>query len=465
MFKRLLIANRGEVAVRVARAARELGIAPVCVVSRADERAGWTRAMDEVVCIGGSAPRESYLQIERVVQAALQTGCSAVHPGWGFLAENPRFAALCEQNGLTFVGPSAAVMQRMGLKSPAKAAMRAAGLAVIPGSDGLLASVDEALECARTVGYPVILKADAGGGGRGMRLVQSEAGLRDAYTAASGEAQSAFGNGALYLERYVSGGRHIEVQLLGDRFGRAVHLFERECSIQRNHQKLIEESPSPALTPARRQELGLRAARAAAAIGYAGAGTIEFLHDASGELLFMEMNTRLQVEHPVTEMVTGIDIVKKQLAIAAHRPLGIAQDAVALDGHAIECRINAEDPAHGFKPSPGIVEVFELPTDRGPGRVRVDTHLAAGDEVPPYYDSLIAKVIAHAQTRELAIETMLACLRAARVVGVETTIPLHLAVLQSPEFRRGEYDTRSIPGWPPSADKGAVRAKSTSTTP
>jgi acetyl-CoA carboxylase biotin carboxylase subunit len=421
--------------------------------------------MDEIVCVGGSAPRESYLQLERIVQAAVQTGCSAIHPGWGFLAENPRFAALCEQHGITFVGPSAAVMQRMGLKSPAKAAMRAAGLSVIPGSNGLLAGVDEAIECARAVGYPVILKADAGGGGRGMRLVQNEAGLRDAYAAASNEAQSAFGNGALYLERYLTGGRHIEVQLLGDRYGCAVHLFERECSIQRNHQKLIEESPSPALTPAKRHELGLRAARAAAMIGYAGAGTIEFLHDASGNLLFMEMNTRLQVEHPVTEMVTGIDIVAKQLAIAAQRPLGIAQDAVALDGHAIECRINAEDPSQNFRPSPGVVEVFDLPTGRGPGTVRVDTHLAAGDEVPPYYDSLIAKVIAHAKTRELAIETMLACLRAARVEGVATTIPLHLAVLQSAEFRRGEYDTRTIPGWESAADKSATRVRSKSTTP
>ncbi len=465
MFKKLLIANRGEVAVRIARAAREIGISPVCVVSHADAGAGWTRAMDETVCVGGSAPRESYLQMERIVQAAVQTGCSAIHPGWGFLAENPRFAALCEQHGITFVGPSAAVMQRMGLKSPAKAAMRAAGLAVIPGSNGLLASADEAIECARSVGYPVILKADAGGGGRGMRLVQSEAGLRDAYAAASGEAQSAFGNGALYLERYVTGGRHIEVQLLGDRFGRAVHLFERECSIQRNHQKLIEESPSPALTAVRRQELGLRAARAAAMIGYAGAGTIEFLHDASGNLLFMEMNTRLQVEHPVTEMVTGIDIVAKQLAIAAQRPLGVAQDAVVLDGHAIECRINAEDPAQGFRPSPGVVDVFDLPRDRGPGTIRVDTHLQAGDDVPPYYDSLIANVIAHAKTRELAIETMLACLRAARVEGVATTIPLHLAVLASPEFKKGDYDTRSIPGWPPSADRGGARAKKKSTAP
>jgi acetyl-CoA carboxylase biotin carboxylase subunit len=457
MFQKLLIANRGEVAVRIARAARELGIVPVGVASEADHGARWLSVMDETVRIGGSAPRESYLRAERIVQAALQTGCSAVHPGWGFLAENARFAALCAQHGLVFVGPSPAVMLRMGLKAPAKAAMRAAGLPVIPGSDGLLESVDQAIAVAREVGYPVILKADAGGGGRGMRLVRQESELGEAYLSASSEAQSAFGNGRLYLERYLSGGRHIEVQVLGDAYGKVLHLFERECSIQRSHQKLVEESPSPALSAAERAELGAAAARAAASIGYQGAGTIEFLRDERGRMHFMEMNTRLQVEHPVTEAITGLDVAVMQLRVAANERLPLEQHEVVARGHAIECRINAEDPEQGFRPSPGVLARFEFPRDQGPGTIRVDTHLAAGDEIPPYYDSLIAKVIAHAETRELAIETMRRALGAARVEGVATTIPLHLAVLASPEFRRGEYDTRTIPGWSASGPAPAPR--------
>jgi len=385
------------------------------------------------------------------VQAALQTGCAAIHPGWGFLAENPRFAALCEQHGVTFVGPSAAVMRTMGLKLPAKAAMRAAGLAVIPGSEGLLRDADDALAQANEIGYPVILKADAGGGGRGMRTCRDASALREAFVAASNEARAAFGNAGLYLERYITGGRHIEVQVLGDAFGGAIHLFERECSIQRNHQKLVEESPSPALSSAERAELGARAAAAARAIGYRSAGTIEMLRDERGRLHFMEMNARLQVEHPVTELITGIDIVKMQIEIAANRALPLEQSDVVSRGHAIECRINAEDPERGFAPSPGRLDAFDIPLDRGPGRVRVDTHLQAGDEVPPDYDSLIAKVIAHADTREKAIETLLRALRGARVAGIATTIPLHLGVLESPEMRRGEYDTRAIPGWHPRA--------------
>jgi acetyl-CoA carboxylase, biotin carboxylase subunit len=447
MFKKICIANRGEVALRIARAAKELQIATVGVCSSADQGAAWTRAFDECVCIGGPASKESYLQQERIVQAALQCGASAVHPGWGFLAENPRFAALCEQHGLTFVGPSPALMERMGLKSPAKAAMRAAGLDVIPGSLGLLGSVEEALSVAREVGYPVILKADAGGGGRGMRLCTDEASLRAGYLAASAEAQAAFGNGALYCEKYLSGGRHIEVQVLGDRFGTAAHLYERECSVQRNHQKLIEESPSPVLSATEREELGLRAARAAAQLGYAGAGTIEFLRAEDGRIYFMEMNTRLQVEHPVTEMLTGIDIVHEQFKVAANRRLSFAQADVRPEGHAIECRINAEDPSQSFRPSPGTLERFDIPREIAGARLRVETHVQAGYEIPPYYDSLIAKLIVHAPTRTRAIDAMLQVLSAARVEGVATTIPLHLCVLDSREFRAGEYDTRSIPGW------------------
>jgi acetyl-CoA carboxylase biotin carboxylase subunit len=444
MFKKILIANRGEVAVRIARAARELGIARVGVCSTADQGAAWLANMDEVVCVGGPSPRESYLRADRIVQAALQTGASAIHPGWGFLAENARFAALCAQHGITFVGPSPRVMEMMGLKSPAKAAMRAAGLDVIPGSNGLLASVDEALAVAARVGYPLMLKADAGGGGRGMRLCTDDASLRAGYAAATAEAQAAFGNGALYCESYLTGGRHIEVQVLGDRFGHAVHLYERECSIQRNHQKLIEESPSPALTQEQREELGARAVGAAASIGYAGAGTIEFLRAANGRIHFMEMNTRLQVEHPVTEMLTGVDIVNEQLAVAANRKLRLSQADVRARGHAIECRINAEDPAQDFKPSPGLITRFEVPLDKGPGTVRVDTHVESGYEVPPYYDSLIAKVIVHAPTRDGAIETMLRTLRATKIEGIATTVSLHLRVLDSAAFRSGQYDTRSI---------------------
>jgi acetyl-CoA carboxylase biotin carboxylase subunit len=451
VFRTLLVANRGEVAVRVARAARELGIRTVGVCSAADRGASWTRAFDQVVCIGPAASRDSYLCMERIVQAALQTGASAIHPGWGFLAENARFAALVEQHGITFVGPTPSVMELMGLKSPAKRAMKAAGLPVIPGSDGPVADVEEAARAAHAAGWPVILKADAGGGGRGMRLCADEQALRAAFGQAAGEAQSAFGNGAIYVEKYLTGGRHIEVQVLGDRYGNAVHLYERDCSVQRNHQKLVEESPSPALTQAQREELGAMAARATAAIGYRNAGTIEFLRAPDGTLCFLEMNTRLQVEHPVTEMLTGVDVVKEQLGIAANRPLGIAQRDVVARGHAIEVRVNAEDPAQGFRPSPGVLTAFEIPTDRGPGRVRVDTHVQAGDEVPPHYDSLIAKVIAHADTRAAAIETLSRVLAAARIEGVATTIPLHRAVLASREFRSGEYDMRAIPGWPPAA--------------
>ena len=451
MFKKLLIANRGEVAVRIARACRELGISPIGVASEADRGARWLERFDEVQILGPGAPRDSYLDRERIVQAALQTHAAAVHPGWGFLAEDPLFARLCTTNGLTFVGPTPSVMEQMAQKSPAKAAMKAAGLDVIPGSEGRLRDVDEAVAIAAEVGYPVLLKADSGGGGRGMRRCADEAELRVNFAQASAEAESAFGDGRLYLEAYLEGGRHVEFQLLCDSYGHALHLYERECSIQRSHQKLIEESPSPALTPEERDARGRASAAAAAAIGYTGAGTIEFLRRADGSLLFMEMNTRLQVEHPVTEMTTGVDVAAWQIRVAANERLALDQDAIRPQGHAIECRINAEDPSAGFRPTPGRLEAFELPTDHGPGRVRVDTHLEAGETVPPYYDSLIAKVIAHGADRDEAIETMKRTLAAARIEGVATTIPLHLAVLDSDEFRSGEYDTSRVPGFAPTA--------------
>ncbi|HJO25630.1 MAG: acetyl-CoA carboxylase biotin carboxylase subunit [Planctomycetes bacterium] len=455
MFRRILIANRGEVALRIARTAREMGISPVGVVSTADRESAWARAMDQVVCIGEAAPGKSYLRAQTIVQAALQTGCSAVHPGWGFLAESPGFAALCQQHGVTFIGPPAGLIQSLGLKAPAKAAMSAAGLEVIPGSPGRLPTVQAALDWAKEVGYPVLLKADAGGGGRGMRRCANDDELRTGFAAAAAESLAAFGDGGLYLEKCIEDGRHIEVQLLADRFGHAVHLGERECSIQRSHQKLLEESPSPALSDTDRDELGLRAAQAARFIGYIGAGTIEFLRDASGRLYFMEMNARLQVEHPVSEMRCGIDIVAEQLRIAANEPLRLQQSELTLTGHTIECRINAEDPAQGFRPTPGLLTAFAIPTDCGPGNVRVETHLASGEEVTPHYDSLMAKVITHGLTRDAAIETMLATLAQVRITGVSTTIPLHLAILDSATFRAGTYNTSSIPGWQSPAAKAS----------
>lgn len=449
MFRRILIANRGEVAVRVARTARDMGIETVGVVSKVDRDSSWIDTMDEVVCVGPSAPGESYLQAERIVQAGVQTHCSAVHPGWGFLAENPRFAALCGEHGLTFVGPSAGVMERLGHKLPAKRAMAEAGLAGIPGSAEVLADEDAALEAAAAIGYPVLLKADAGGGGRGMRRAADEAELRSAFEEATREAEAAFGDPRLYLERYVAAGRHIEVQVLVDGEGRAAHLGERECSVQRHHQKLVEESPSPALDEDERQRLCSAAARAAAAIGYTGAGTVELLRDGEGRLWFMEMNARLQVEHPVSEMRSGVDLVREQLRIAAGERLSFAQDEVRLAGAAIECRLNAEDPEAGFRPSPGVLERFELAREAGPGRIRVDTHLRAGDAIPPHYDSLIAKLIAWGRDRDEALATMRSALDSSRIEGVATTLTLHRAVLASQAFRRGEYDTSAIPGWPP----------------
>jgi acetyl-CoA carboxylase biotin carboxylase subunit len=449
VFRKVLIANRGEVAARIARAARESGATAVGVCSEADRHSSWAQAMDELVCLGPAAAKDSYLDPERVVQAALQTGATAVHPGWGFLAENARFAALVEQHGLTFVGPSPALMSRMGLKTPAKDTMRAAGLDVIPGSVGPVPDAAAAQVAADAAGYPVILKADAGGGGRGMRKVDEPSGVAEAFASARAEAEASFSSSAVYVEKFLTGGRHVEVQLVGDAFGNAIHLFERDCSVQRKHQKLIEESPCPLLSQEEREQLGQRAADAAAAIGYAGAGTIEFLRDAAtGAIYFMEMNTRLQVEHPVSELITGIDIAKLQFEVAANRPLSVKQSDVRIDGHSIELRINAEDPTQDFRPSPGVLTAFEFPDDVGPGKLRIDTHLVAGDEVPPHYDSLIAKVLAHGATRDEAIETLLRCLAGAKVEGVSTTIPFHQAVLQSEAFRSGDYDTQTLPGWP-----------------
>lgn len=444
LFRRLFIANRGEVAARVARTCDELDIVPVFGVSEADRQAPYLRDRESVV-LGPSRSSESYLARERIVQAAVQTRCSALHPGWGFLAEDPIFASLCEAHGVTFVGPPAAVMQKLGHKTPAKAAMAGAGLKVIPGSDGVLRDVDQAREVARSIGFPILLKAESGGGGRGMRIVRSAADVKDAYESAQAESLACFADGRLYLEKLIEGGRHIEIQLLADKYGRVVHLGERDCSIQRKHQKLIEESPALVLSDDEREQTLEAAVCATRAIGYVGAGTMEFLLDEGGDLLFMEMNARLQVEHPVSEMRTGIDLVEAQIRVAAGEPLWLSQDDIDFRGHAIECRINAEDPSNEFAPSPGVITQWEATS--GDDRVRVDTHVESGYEVPPYYDSLICKVIAWGKDREAARERLMEALQDIRCDGIATTIPMHLAVLSSKEFRENRYDTRAVPGW------------------
>jgi acetyl-CoA carboxylase biotin carboxylase subunit len=445
LFHRILIANRGEVAVRVARACDQLGIAAVFAASEADRDAPYLRGR-EVVVLGPGRAAHSYLDVERVVQAAVQARCSALHPGWGFLSENPLLATLCAQHGVTFIGPPPQVTALMGSKTRAKAAMRAAGLDVIPGSDGVLASVDQAREVAARIGFPVLFKAENGGGGRGMRIARSAAEVDTACAEAQAEARAAFGGDRVYLEKLIEGGRHVEIQIFADRHGHAVHLGERDCTVQRNHQKLIEESPSPAIGPDLRAATCAAAARAAAAVGYVGAGTMELLLDG-GVLRFMEMNCRLQVEHTVSEVRSGKDLVIAQIEVAAGRPLAWRQADLALTGHAIECRINAEDPARGFAPAPGTITAWQPPTGDG---LRVDTHVTAGYVVPPFYDSLLAKLIVSAADRPAAIDKMIAALSAFEVAGVATTIPMHLAILRSPAFRDGRYDTRSIPGWPPS---------------
>ncbi len=442
-FRTIFIANRGDVAARVAKTCDRLGIEPVFGVSEADRDAPYVRGRRSVV-LGPPRPKDSYLDLERVVQAARQSGASAVHPGWGFLSENPRFAALCEAHGLVFIGPPPHVTHLMGQKTPAKRAMRAAGLPVIPGSDGVLESLREAAEVAESVGYPVLLKAESGGGGRGMRIARSPAELGPAYDDARAEAAGAFGDDRLYLERLLERGRHVELQILADRYGGAVAIGERDCTVQRSHQKLIEESPAPSLDPNERARVMDASVRAARAIGYVGAGTFEFLLDDEGHLNFMEMNTRLQVEHPVTEARSGLDLVEEQIRIAEGHENRVRDDH-PLVGHAIECRINAEDPSRGFLPAPGRLEAFEPPVAEG---IRVDTHAEPGYVIPPHYDSLIAKVIAHGPTRAVAIDRMLAALTRFRVEGVPTTLPMHLAVLGSEAFRANTHDTGQLPGWP-----------------
>jgi acetyl-CoA carboxylase biotin carboxylase subunit len=438
MFRKILVANRGEIAVRIIRAAREMGIGTVAVFSEADRESLHVKLADEAVCIGPPPSVESYLSIPRVISACEVSNADAVHPGYGFLAENYRFAEACEGTGIVFIGPSAESIRRMGDKAAAKAAMRAAGVPTIPGSEGVLPTAEAALAEARTIGFPVLLKAKEGGGGKGMRVVREPDELAGAFATASAEAQAAFGNGELYLEKLMVNPRHIEVQLAGDARGRVVHFYERDCSVQRRHQKLIEESPSPVLRPALRRRLGEAAVKGAARIGYRSLGTMEFLLDAEGHFYFMEMNTRLQVEHGVTEMVTGEDLVKLQIQLAAGEPLAMKQSEILLTGHAIECRINAEDPRLGFRPSPGTASYFYPPG--GPG-VRMDTHVYPGYAIPPQYDSLIGKVLAYGRSREEAIARMRRALDELVVEGIATTVPFHREVMRDPDFLSGAYDT------------------------
>ncbi len=434
MFRKILIANRGEIALRIQRACRELGIPTVAVHSTADAEAMHVRLADESVCIGPPSPRESYLNIPAILSAANITGADAIHPGYGFLSENANFADMVEAHGLTFIGPSAAHIRMMGDKIEAKMAMASLGVPLVPGSPGEVLDLDQAAKVADEIGYPVLIKAAAGGGGRGMKVASSADGLEEAWRLARAEARSAFGNDAVYIEKYLDRPRHIEMQVMADSHGNVVHFGERDCSLQRRHQKLLEEAGSPALTAAERDALGEVVTAGLSKLGYRNAGTLEFLYQ-DGQFAFIEMNTRLQVEHPVTEMVCGIDLVREQIRIAAGEKLGYTQADVSFNGHAIECRINAEDPL-SFAPSPGKVTAFHAPGGLG---VRVDSALYAGYTVPPYYDSMIAKLIVHAPTRIEAIARMRRALAEFVVVGVKTSLPLHQRIVEAPEFIAGDY--------------------------
>jgi acetyl-CoA carboxylase biotin carboxylase subunit len=440
VFRKVLIANRGEIALRVIRACRELGIRTVAVYSEADRESLHVRFADEDVCIGPPQARESYLNIPRIIAAAEVTGADAIHPGYGFLAENAEFSEICEASELTFIGPTPQQIRLMGDKAAARRTMREVGVPIVPGTDAI-GDADEALAQARDIGFPVLIKAAAGGGGKGMRVAQDAGEFERQYSMARNEASAAFGDDTVYVEKYLARPRHIEFQILGDSHGRIVHLGERDCSIQRRHQKLIEEAPSPALSPELRERMGDAAVRGARAIDYVGAGTIEMLLNDDGSFYFMEMNTRIQVEHPVTEMCTGFDLVKEQIRAAAGLPLSLPDLPIHLRGHAIECRINAEDPARNFAPSPGTIATFHPPG--GPG-VRVDTHMYAGYRVPPFYDSLLMKLIVHGSNRGEALARMRRALAETVIEGVHTTIPFLQAVMDHPAFIAGEVDTKFL---------------------
>ena len=434
MFQKILIANRGEIALRIQRACRELGIPSVAVHSTADAEAMHVRLADESVCIGPPPAKDSYLNVPNILSAASITGADAIHPGYGFLSENAGFAEKVEAHGMTFIGPSPAHIRMMGDKIAAKTAMASLGVPLVPGSDGVVSDLDEARAVSAKIGYPVLIKAAAGGGGRGMKVAQNPGEIEESWRVARAEARAGFGNDAMYIEKYLDRPRHIELQVMADSHGNVVHFGERDCSLQRRHQKLLEEAGSPVLTPAQRDALGAIATAGLSKLGYRNAGTLEFLYQDE-QFAFIEMNTRLQVEHPITEMVCGVDLVREQIRVAAGHPLGYTQQDITFNGHAIECRINAEDP-ETFMPTPGRVTAFHAPGGLG---VRVDSALYAGCTVPPYYDSMIAKVIVHAPTRAEAIARMRRALGEFAILGVSTTVPLHQRILDAPEFQAGDY--------------------------
>jgi len=441
MFKKVLIANRGEIALRVIRACRELGVETVAVYSEADRESLHVRFADDDVCIGPPPSRLSYLRIPNLIAAAEITGADAIHPGYGFLAENAEFADTCKASNIAFIGPTGDQIRQMGDKATAKRLAQEAGVPIVPGTPGTVQDLDDALKHVEAIGFPVIIKATAGGGGKGMRVAQEAEQFAQSFSLAQNEALAAFGNGEVYVEKYLARPRHVEIQVMGDLHGNVVHFGERDCSVQRRHQKLIEESPSPALTPELRAQMGEAAIRLASAIHYAGAGTLEFLLDEDGSFYFMEMNTRIQVEHPVTEMVTSFDLVKEQIRVASGDPVSFRGDGARLRGHAIECRINAEDPYRNFQPSPGVITAYHPPG--GPG-VRLDSHIYDGYTVPPYYDSLLAKVIVHGNDREEALARMRQALDSFVLEGVTTTIPFLGRVIRHPDFVAGRVDTKFL---------------------
>ena len=442
MIKKVLVANRGEIAVRIIRACRELGIETVAVFSEADRDALHVQLADEAYCIGPTASKDSYLNFTNIMSVATLTGCDAIHPGYGFLAENEAFAELCRECNVTFIGPSPEAITKMGIKDIARETMREAGVPIVPGSRGVIESIDEARAIAAEIGYPVIIKATAGGGGKGIRVARNEEELIKGINITQQEAATAFGNPGVYIEKYIEDFRHVEIQVLADSYGNTIHLGERDCTIQRRLQKLVEEAPSPALDDEIRQKMGEAAVKAAKAVNYTGAGTVEFIFDhRNNEFYFMEMNTRIQVEHPVTELITGVDLVKEQIRIASGEKLSLTQEDVVFNGWAIECRINAENPAKNFMRSPGKIAMYLPPG--GPG-VRVDSAAYPGYAIPPYYDSMIAKLIVHAPTREEAIARMRRALGEFIIEGIHTTIPFHIKLMEHEKFQSGEFNTKFL---------------------
>ena len=442
MFKKILIANRGEIALRVIRTCKEMGIKTVAVYSTADKESLHVKFADEAVCIGPPPSKDSYLNMANIIAAAEITNADAIHPGYGFLSENAKFSEICRQNKIKFIGASPEMINQMGDKSNAKATMIAAGVPCVPGSVGLLDSVEQGIELAKTIVYPVIIKATAGGGGKGMRIIWKEEDFQNAWDSATHEATAAFGNGAMYMEKYIEEPRHIEIQIVGDAHGKACHLSERDCSVQRRHQKLVEETPSPFMTPELRELMGDAAVKAALSIGYEGVGTVEFLVDKHRNFYFMEMNTRIQVEHPITEEVINYDLIREQILVAAGVPISGKNYYPQL--HAIECRINAEDPFKNFTPSPGKITTLHTPGGHG---IRVDSHVYSGYTIPPNYDSMVGKLITVAQTREEAIAKMLRALSEYVIEGVKTTIPFHIKLMQNEDFKAGNYTTKFMEPW------------------